>query len=89
MDYAQFHDLVETTIRGMYDRIPAKYHKGLEELLEVGELRLAVDQLIGGLARFNTPVTPAERNSLARMLARLKEPESRLDDLNVVEASRS
>ncbi|HEU4426195.1 MAG TPA: hypothetical protein VFR67_26960 [Pilimelia sp.] len=83
MDYAQVHALTTSTIRGMYDRIPAQYHNGFEVAFGAGELRQAVDMLIGGLKRFHTPITPAERDNLARVLRHLEEPESRLAGINV------
>lgn len=84
MEYAEFHDLVESTIHGMYDRIPAKYHQGFESLFVGGELEIAVDTLIGGLMRFNIPTKPSERDKLAVILREMNQPESRLDSLNVV-----
>ncbi|MGH3714545.1 MAG: DUF6189 family protein [Micromonosporaceae bacterium] len=71
----------------MYDRIPAQYHEGMEAALDGGELRIAVEDLMAGLAQLRIPVTPAERDRLAHMLAYLKEPESKLDTLNVVATS--
>ncbi|MGH3647697.1 MAG: hypothetical protein ACRDTM_11065 [Micromonosporaceae bacterium] len=38
MEHAEFSDLTKTTIRGMYDRIPTKYHEAFEATFEVGEL---------------------------------------------------
>ncbi|MGH3739016.1 MAG: hypothetical protein ACRDT6_25975 [Micromonosporaceae bacterium] len=83
MEYWEFSELTQATIRGTYDRIHARYHDGFEGLFVGGELRLAVEELLGGLVRFNTPITPAERDDLARILAYLKEPASKLDRLNV------
>lgn len=84
MEYAEFSDLAMSTIRGMYDRIPAKFHEGFEDLFLGGEDGEAVEMLIDGLARFNTPITPAERETLARLLREMNQPESRLDSLNVI-----
>jgi hypothetical protein len=89
MEYAEFSDLTRQTISGLLDRIPAKYHEGLQSLLIGGELRLAVDQLMKGLERLQIPVTPAERDDLARMLAYLKEPASRLDGLLIASEADS
>ncbi|MGH3740360.1 MAG: hypothetical protein ACRDT1_03380 [Micromonosporaceae bacterium] len=83
MDYGDFHDLVESTTRGMYDRIPARYHEAFEIAFKVGELGPAVDQLLAGLVRFNIPIAPGERENLVRMLRYLDEPESRLDGVIV------
>ncbi|MGH3740361.1 MAG: hypothetical protein ACRDT1_03385 [Micromonosporaceae bacterium] len=83
MDYADFSQLAKTTIRGMYDRIPAKYHEGFEDLFIGGELRLAVEDLVGGLHRFDTAVTPVERENLSQMLTYLGEPVSKLDGIRV------
>jgi hypothetical protein len=83
MDYEEFHELTVATVRGMYDRIPERFHDGFETAFEVGELRQAVDMLIGGLKRFAMPITAAERDNLARMLRHLREPESRLDGIEV------
>ncbi len=84
MEYAAFSGLAMSTIRGMYDRIPAKYHEGFEDLFVGGEDGEAVEMLIAGLARFNTPITPAERESLALLLREMNQPESRLVGLNVI-----
>ncbi|MGH3740359.1 MAG: hypothetical protein ACRDT1_03375 [Micromonosporaceae bacterium] len=83
MNHAEFHDLVESTIRGMYDRIPERYHEGFEIAFKVGELGPAVEELLGGLQRFDTPITPAERDNLTRVLNYLNEPVSRLDGIAV------
>lgn len=87
MEYPEFSEMTKATIRGMYDRIPAEFHDGMEAALDGGELRIAVDDLMAGLTQLRIPVTQAERNSLAQMLAYLKEPESKLDTLNVVATS--
>jgi hypothetical protein len=84
VEYKEFSDLARTTIRGMYDRIPVQYHEGFESLFIGGEMDLAVETLVGGLARFSTPITPAERETLARLLREMNQPESRLDSLNVI-----
>lgn len=83
MDYADFEKLTTTTIRGMYDRIPQKYHDGFEDLFIGGEHHLAIDMLISGLKRFHTPITPQERATLARLLPRVRKPESELDGITV------
>lgn len=84
MEYAEFSDLAMSTIRGMYDRIPAKYHEGFEDLFLGGEEGEAVETLIAGLARFNIPITSTEREMLALLLRDMNQPESRLDGLNVI-----
>lgn len=84
MEYAEFSDLAMSTVRGMYDRIPAKYHEGFEDLFLGGEDGEAVEMLIDGLERFATPITPAEREALASLLRGMNQPESRLDGLNVI-----
>jgi hypothetical protein len=84
VEYKEFADLARTTIRGLYDRIPEQYHAGFESLFIGGEMDLAVETLVGGLARFNTPITPAERESLALLLREMNQPESRLVGLNVI-----
>ncbi len=84
MEYKDFADLARTTIRGLYDRIPEQYHAGFESLFIGGEIDLAVETLVGGLVRFNTPIKPAERESLALLLREMNQPESRLDGLSVI-----
>jgi hypothetical protein len=84
MEYVEFHDLVESTIHGMYDRIPAEYHEDFDSLFIGGELEIAVDTLVVGLARLNLPITPTERDKLTVILQEMNQPESRLDSLNVI-----
>ncbi|MGH3714193.1 MAG: hypothetical protein ACRDT4_12135 [Micromonosporaceae bacterium] len=83
MEYSDFDELTRVTIRGMYDRIPEEYHEDFEGLFQAGELRHAVDMLLGGLTRLQLEITPAERDRLATLLQHLKEPESRLDSIVV------
>jgi hypothetical protein len=89
MEYADFSELTRATLHGMHDRIPAKYREGFEQLLEMGELRLAVEDLLATLEDDQVPITPAERGNLVRMLAYLKEPASRLDKIRVIAVSGS
>ena len=89
MEYAEFSDLASSTIRGLTDRIPAKYHEGFDLLLYGGELRLAVEDLLATLEDDQIQITPAERDNLVRMLAYLKEPASRLERIRVSAASGS
>jgi len=83
VEYAEFSDLTEATIRGMYDRIPAKYHEDFESLFIGGEVGLAVETLVAGLARFNIPIKLSERDNLAILLRWMRKTESELDALNV------
>ena len=83
MEYREFSDLTKVTVRGMYDRIPSKYHEDFESLFIGGEIGLAVETLVGGLARFNIPIKPSERDNLAILLRWMRKTESELDALNV------
>lgn len=89
MDYAEFHDLTATTVRGLYDRIPTKYHDGFESLINAGELRFVVEDLLTGLKDDRVSITPAEKTNLAKMVAYLEEPASTLDGLIITEAPHS
>lgn len=83
MDYAEFADITEATIRGMYDRLPAASQRAFDSLFVGGELRFAVEKLLTGLTNLNISITPAERANLVRMLDYLHEPSTKLEKLHV------
>ncbi len=83
MDNAEFTELTEATVRGLLNRVPAKYREGFQVALDGGELTIAVEGLMMTLVDDQVPVTRTEHDNLALLLAHLKQPSSALNRLNV------
>ncbi|MGH3728495.1 MAG: hypothetical protein ACRDTU_07050 [Micromonosporaceae bacterium] len=83
MEYADFADLAETTVKGLYDRLSADDRRVCDDMLLGGEMQLLVETAVGFLAENHIEVTTAERDTLARLLKHLGEPVSYLDPVPV------
>lgn len=83
MEYAEFADLAEATVRGLYDRLSEEDRRVCDDMLAGGEMQFLVETAVGFLAEQHIEVTTAERDALARLLRHLGEPATYLDPVPV------
>jgi hypothetical protein len=78
----RLHEESRALLESIADRLPPQHVDQYRTLSDVGEWRELVESLCASLVKGQVPVTPAERDALAGVLARLTRPKPGYDFVN-------